>query len=481
MGSEFPSLQDHSLFHIITHINEYSPDNELALLPRHLRILLLQSVAPVHLVWLEKTAVAAGVDTDSVWGSFLQNSDNGLHRVWLSQEDDRLSQLQAAPRDLYVSYIYQKLFAKSQTLVQFGAKCLPLAVFLYGLSESVVGEGILKIVQNSPSSLVGRMDSLICCVPNFTPKLNSFESICCTLLTYNIFPRVLNLSLSSHDNLVGISSGKRRPSQLEQFFACSSVTEHLSVSLCDRLTDDVMTVTRILSGLGRCRESQLSTLKLAKVAQKTLLSIAPILTTTPCFCFKLKRLELFLFHGREMFVPLLVEILHHLTSLESLSLSFQRTSCGNLGHSLLSSLSQLFTYPNFKEMKLNYLIDFPVAGVISALLCSLANHQQSLELVQQRIAVPSHHSDLEFKLPSSQHAHHYGQKRDITFTNITASRSFYDWLFSMPTISLNTMRFTHCRVIIDGRGKLDLTEKLKAHPNASVTHFHCKNFRDVRW
>lgn len=481
MDSEFPSLQDHCLFHLITHINEYSPDNELALLPRHLRLLLLQSVAPVHLVWLERTAVAARIDTDSVWGRFLRYySNDGLHEVWLNQ-DGRFSQLQAAPRDLYVSYIYQKLFATTQPLlVHFDVKCLPLAVFLYGLSEPVVGEGILKIVQNNPFSLVGQINSLVCCVPNFTPDLNSFESICCTLLTYNIFPRVLDISLSSYDNLVNISSGKQRPSQLELFFACSAVTEHLSMNLCDRLADDVMTVTRVLSGLGRCGWSQLSTLKLAKVAENTLLSIAPILITQ-CSYFKLKRLELILFHGRERFIPPLVEILHHQTSLESLSLSFQRTTCGNLGQSLLSSLSQLFTYPNFKDMKLKYLIDFPIAGVISAFLCSLANHQQSLELVRQRIALPSHHPELDFKLPNSEHAHQYGQKKDLIFTNVTASRSFYDWLFSMPTISLNTMKFTHCKVISDGRKNLNLTERLEAHPNASITHFHCKNFRHVRW
>ena len=475
MESEFPSLQDHCLYHIITHIKDYSPDIEVALLPRHLRLLLLQNVAPVHLVWLERTAVASGIDTDSVWGRFLQYRDDGLQKLWLNQPDFPSSLQQAHPRDLYVSYIYKRLFATRLLL-----RCLSLALFLYGLSEPIVEEGILRLAQNSPTSLIGRVKSHLCCVPNFTPQLNTFESICCTLLTYNIFPRVLYLSLSSCNNLVGISSTSQRPSQLEQFFACSAVTEYLLVSLNDRLPEDVATTTRILSGLRRCRESQLSTLRLEKVAENTLSSIAPVLASKNVH-LTIKTLEFVLFHGSEQFIPPLVEILNHQTSLESLSLTFQKTTCGQFGRRLLSSLSRLFAYPNFKEMELKYLIDFPIAGIVSAFLCSMAVHQQSLELVQQRVAVPRNHLDLDFELPESKLAHLYGAKRDLICTSVTASRPFYDWLLSMPSICLNTMTFSNCGVIADGGSNFDVAEKLEAHPDASVTHFSCTNFHVVQW
>ena len=475
MEGAFPTLQDHCLYHLITHLNDYSPDNSLALLPRHLRLLLLQNVAPVHLVWLERTAVATGIDTDSVWERFVQHRSDGLHSGWINDY------LEHAPRDLYVSYIYQKLFTTSRCTLfvqSFGVSHYALALFLYGLSDPVVEEGVLKIAQNSPSTLVGRVKSSVFCVPNFTPKLNTFESACCTLLSYDIYPRALDLELSSHDNLVAVASSNQRPSQLEQLFACSAVTKHLYVSLNDRLADDVVTTTKILSGLGRSGGSQLSTLHLTQVAESTLLSIAPILTS-PKFHFQIKKLELVLFHGSEGFVPPLVEILQHQTSLESLSLTFQRTTCGTLGHKFTASLSHLFTYADFKEMKLKGLVDFPVAGVVSAFLSSPSSNHQTLELVQQRIAIRKDH---DFDLPSSEQAHQFGEKRDLIFTNLIASRFFYDWLFSMPSICLNRLTFSHCKVIADRQSKkLNLNQKLESHSDAVVTHFECKHFRIVQW
>lgn len=480
MESEFPSLQDHCLYHLVTHLNDYSPERALALLPRHLRHILLMNVAPVHLAWLERTVVAGGIDTDSIWERFVQHSDRGLHKGWLNQAELTLIP-HLVPRDLYVSFIYQKLFTTNHALLsQLDVNFYPIALFLYGLSEPVIEEGILKVAQNSPTSLIGQIDSLACCVPNYTPQLNTFEAVCSTMLTYNIFPRVLELSISSCDNLVTVGSSDQRPSQLEQIFACSAVTEHLSVTLNDRLTDDVITTTRILSGLGRCRQSQLSRLQLAKVSETTLVSIAPVLTSPTSF-LKIKTLELVLFHGSEKFVQPLVEILHYQTALESLSLFFRRTTCGKLGHRLISSLSQLFTYPKFKVMKLQYLIDFPIAGIISSFLCSPTNHLQRLELVHQRVAAPCDNSDLNFELPSEDHAHLYGLNKELMFKSVTASRAFYDWLFNMPCIRLNSLSFHRCRMLADGGRKVKPQTMLGIHPDACVSHFSCENFRLVQW
>ena len=410
----------------------------------------------------------------------MQHGEQGIHKGWLNQTELFWPE-GVATRDIYVSYVYWKLFTTNHAhLSQNNVNCYPLAMFLYGLSEPVVEEGILKIAQNSPSSLIGHIDSLTCCVPNYSPVLDSFESITSTLLTYDIFPRLLDVSVSSCDNLVAVGSNSDRSYQLEQIFACSAVTEQLYVTLNDRLSDDVVTATRILSGLASCQDSQLSTLHLTRVAEVTLSSVAPSLVS-PRFFLKIKSLSLNLFHGSEGFVPPLIEILQHQISLETLSLSFDRTTCGSLGHNLVSSLSQLFSYPNFKEMELKQQIDFPVVGVISAFLRSSANHQQILRLSHQRLALSSGHPDLNFELPTAEHSQQCGPQRDLVFENVTASRSFYDWLFSMPCLCLNSLRFKHCKAIDDGGSKLKLGTKLEAHPNASVSHYNNKMFGYVPW
>lgn len=483
MEGEFPSLQDHCLYYIITHLDDYSPENELSLLPRHLRHLLLQTVSPVHLVWLERTAVAAGIDTDAVWERFVQHRKEGLHQGWMTQTNLSLSQLHT-PKELFLSFVYKKLFATNRgklILQQFGVKHYDLPLFLFGLSEPVVEEGVLKIARNRPSTLIGQIKSLVFCVPNFRREMNMFESVCCTLLRYNLFPRVLELPLSSRDNLVAIASSNQRAHQLEQLFACSTVTELLSVTLNDRLADDVLTTTKIISGLGKCRETQLSTLQLGPVADNTLSSIVTVLAS-PNYFLKIKSLQLSLYRATEAFVTPLVEIVHHQKSLKSLSLSFQRTTCGKLQHKLLSSLSLLFTYPNFKEMKLRGLVDFSIAGIISAFLCSPSDNHQTLQLLQERLTLPHGRLNfVDFELPTSDQARCYGHKRDLVLTAVTGPRSFYDWLFSMPSMHLNKLIFRHCSAIADRGQKLNLSKMLEAHPDASVTNFVCKNFSFVQW
>ena len=484
--SEFPSLQDHCLYYLISHLDDYPIETTLIRLPRHLRHTLLLNVAPVHLAWLDKTQVARGIDTDSIWERFVQYGDQSIHKTWLKQVTEKASpDSEPEARDNFVSFVYSKLFITNQwhSLLSQNRDTYyyPLSVFLYGLAEPLVEDGVLKVAQNSPRSLIGRVDSLACCVPNYSPVLDSFESICSTLSSYNIFPRVLNVSISSHDNVVAIGNNSGRPRQLEQiFFACSATTKELHVTLNDRIPDDVITATRIVSGLASCSGSCLSIVDLRRVAELTLSSIAPILADPQLF-LKVKSLSLYLFHGSERFVKPLIKILSHQTSLQFLSLSFERTTCGPLGQDLVSSLSQVFTYPNFREMELKQQIDFPVVGVISAFLHSSIIHQQTLKLAHQRLAIPKGDPDLNFDLPSAEHSSQYGPQRSLILESVTGSRSFYDWLFSMPCLCFSLLQFAHCKAIDDGGNKLNLDMKYKTHPNASVLSFYCKRFRYVPW
>ena len=488
---EFPSLQDHCLYYLVTHLNDYPIEDTLDRLPRHLRRALLLNVAPVHLAWLDKTTVARGIDTDSIWERFLQHREEGVHKAWLRQikraaGSESEEPAGATARDAFISFVYSKLFVTNQWHAYSSQSCdlyrYPISVFLYGLAEPLVEEGVLRVAQNSPLSLIGNIDLLTCCVANYSPALDKFESVYPTLSKYGIFPRVLNASISSRDNLIAIGSSSARSHQLERMFCdCSPTTKELQVTLNDRIQGDIVTVTRIISGLASSSDSPLSTVDLGRVAEATLSSIAPILAD-PLLFLKIKFLSLHLFHGSEEFIPPLIKILKHQTSLQFLSLSFERTTCGSLGLDLVSSLSHVFTYPKFKKMELKQLIDFPVVGVISAFLCSSSTvHQQTLRLVHQRLAIPKGHPDLNFELPSAEHSRRYGLQKCLLFENVTASRSFYDWLFSVPCLCFSLLRFSHCKAIDDGGSKLNLNVKYRTHPNASVSTFTCKRFHYVSW
>ena len=483
--NEFPSLQDHCLYYLISHLDDYPLEATLARLPRHLRHTLLLNVAPVHLAWLDKTQVARGIDTGSIWERFVQHSEEGVHKAWLNHIK-KAGPEESDVCDMFISFIYSKLFVTNQWHAYSVSQNrdmfhYPLSVFLYGLAEPMVEEGVLKVAQNSPRSLVGKVDSFTCCVPNYSPVLDGFESVCATLLSYGIFPKFLKTSISSYDNLIAIGSSRGRPYQLEQMFcACSPTTKELHMTLSDRIPDDVVTVTRIFSGLASCSDSCLSTVDLRRVAEVTLSSIAPILANPRLF-LTIKSLSLHLFHGSEQFIPPLIKILNHQTSLQFLSLSFERTTCGSLGQDFVSSLSQVFAYPKFREMELKQLIDFPVVGVISAFLRSSTAHQQTLKVAHQRLAIPKGHPDLNFELPHAEHSRQYGPRKCLVFESVTASRAFYDWLFSMPCLCFSLLRFSHCKAIDDGGIKLSPDVKYRTHPNASVSSFHCKRFRHVPW
>lgn len=486
MEGEFPSLQDHCLHHLVTHLADHPPSTSLVLLPRHLRLLLLQNVAPLHLVWLERTVIAEGQDTSALWEKF---RDCALHKEWIvNQPTPTVPSSETIPmRDLYIAFIYYKLFSTTHPfpagylLSRRNSKCLPVAVYLYGLSEPMVGKGILQVARNSPLTLTGQIESQVVCVPDYSIEMNAFESVCAELLKYNAFSRVLYLPLSSCDNLLAIGSSARRRKQLEQLFTFSDVTEQLSVTLSDKLADDVTTTVKVLSGLGRSMMSRLSSLQLASVSEKTLSLITPLLSSPR---FRIKSLEFTLFQAKGSHVPLLVEILRYQTSLEVLYLTFNKTTCGDHGHLLLSSLCQLFTYPNFWKLKLQNMIDFPVAGLVSAFLCSSLSHDVTLELVKQRISdatVVDGSTIADLKLPTSDHAQQYGQKRYLIFDKLTASRTFYEWLFSMPCLNLNVLVIRFSKMIADGGELLNLEEKLATHSNASVTTFNGQYFNLVPW
>jgi hypothetical protein len=414
--------------------------------------------------------------------------DVGSHKAWLRQIK-RAAVLEtpgASARDAFISFVYSKLFVTNQWHAYSAQNYdnmyrYPLSVFLYGLVEPLVEEGVLKVALDSPLSLKGEVDLFNCCVPNYSPELDSFESVRSTLSSYGIFPRVLKTSISSCNNLIAIGSGSARLHQLEQmFYECSPTTKELQVTLSDRIQDDVVTVTKIFSGLASCSDSCLSTVDLGRVAEATLSSIAPILANPRLF-LKIESLSLHLFHGNEEFIPPLIKILKHQTSLQFLSLSFERTTCGSLGQDLVPSLSQVFTYPKFEKMELKQLVDFPVVGVISAFLCCSTAQQQTLTLVHQRFAIPEGHPDLNFELPSAEHSSRCGLQKCLVLESVTASRAFYDWLFSVPCLCFSMLKFSHCKAIDDGGIKLNLNEKYRTHPSAFVSTFSCERFDYVPW
>ena len=60
------ALQEQCVLYVVSHVHEFPP-HELALLPRHIRRGLLSQISPTHLLHLEQTSVAKGIDTEEIW------------------------------------------------------------------------------------------------------------------------------------------------------------------------------------------------------------------------------------------------------------------------------------------------------------------------------------------------------------------------------------------------------------------------------
>ena len=76
------SLREQCFLHLVIHVMEFS-SQELALLPEHYRQKLLRTVPPVHLYYLEQTAVADGIDTDAIWNEINQHpEDRNTRFAW---------------------------------------------------------------------------------------------------------------------------------------------------------------------------------------------------------------------------------------------------------------------------------------------------------------------------------------------------------------------------------------------------------------
>ena len=140
---EILSLQERCLLYLITHVEDYSPQT-LALLPRHLRRALLSSVAPLHLIQLDQTEVASGIDTEALWRdvnktigiSFLPDPSTSRQRFINAVFAEVTCRTSKSPYDRYRKHTVGNLVK------------LSLELSLFGLFEKRLSTGIVEYLQH---------------------------------------------------------------------------------------------------------------------------------------------------------------------------------------------------------------------------------------------------------------------------------------------------------------------------------------------
>ena len=134
---EFTSLQERCLLHLVTHVEDYSPQT-LALLPRHLRRALLSSMAPLHLYQLDQTEVASGIDTEALWNVVFD-------LVYRSPGRTEFQETNVDLRKRFVNIVSHEILydRTARSSNRANAEALKLHLNLLGLFEGCLGPGMI--------------------------------------------------------------------------------------------------------------------------------------------------------------------------------------------------------------------------------------------------------------------------------------------------------------------------------------------------
>ena len=144
---DFTSLQERCLLHLITHVEDYSPQT-LALLPRHLRRALLSSVAPLHLYQLDQTEVASGIDTEALWKVVFD-------LVYRSPGRTEFQETNADLRKRFVNIVsHEILYDRTARSSRANAEALKLHLNLLGLFKGCLSSGMICYLRHTKGPYV---------------------------------------------------------------------------------------------------------------------------------------------------------------------------------------------------------------------------------------------------------------------------------------------------------------------------------------
>ena len=468
------SLQDHCLFHLICHLDQYSPA-QLALLPRRLRQFLLQIVPPFQLFWLAKTPVGSGINTDGTWEEMSALSDS----IWASYRI--LDSVEDSWQDRFVGYICHLLF--NQQNRSYAVK--RISQLMFALHKE-------RLEEDTVSALARTIQSLFISVPPcylvpFRCPVADENSIASLLVEHLALPKVLEIDSETLMDTKLWQFRMKPNSQLRLLFR--SVR---SVSfICHPKNSSV--VVFILKEATQSVLGGLKWVQLWNSDRDTILSITPVLSAPNGYkgLRKLHFLPKFSGHTSSRRTssrtrasryrigdigPNLFTIICNQTALESVSLSCILFDSWSEAQIFGSGLAFLIGQPQLQTLKIQHCERLPLESLqllILAQLASTPNSQQYLTFESMDIASARAQTDLGRDDSLSQleptRDQESGMKKHLYFNRVEFTFELIERFLLFDFICLNTLDFNQC-IVTDGY-EGSIQSFFAQHPNFYVQKF----------
>ena len=431
------SLQDGCFLYLLTHSGDFPPHG-LALLPRHLRSILLHMAPPVYLYYLEKTAVASQIDTDTIWKKIGEHCQSQVKWPFYSS----LLAESYECRDCLIAAIWDELL---------GGKWRSVSQKMFGPRDNW--------------KMGFTLGSAVCAEFKHCLVENEIEAAS-YLMTLGAFPKVLEV-MTTH---VPLSRLWRNRSFLNQILQqCRPLHVKLWGGIC---------IECVLKGLAQSPQPELQELELYFTSSAILSVIAHLFAQADSFSLKKLVINLSqdtkLTESREVLPPL-VTIIRSQKNLQSLELA-QMESCSSINAkasvSLAPILATLLQRPQFQSLTLISLKELPLHVVLSILEgFVLSQPENELHLSFENVGILHYKVDSQDgrKPPclDGQRAKLTGLKKYLYFRNMAVPKAVVTWLCSMQCICFNTLYFHTYK-----QHASEIRKCFQSHPN-----FHVQNYK----
>ena len=435
------SLQDGCFLYLLTHTGDFPPHG-LALLPRHLRSILLHMAPPVYLYYLEKTAVVSQIDTDTIWkkiGEHCQSQVKWPFYISLLAESYEC-------RDCLIAAIWDELL---------GGKWRNVSQKMFGPGDN------WKVGFTLGSAMYPEFNH--CLVENEIEAASY-------LMTLGAFPKVLEV-MTTHVTLSRLWKNRSFLNQILQ--QCRPLHVKLWGGIC---------IECVLKGLAQGPQPELQELELYFTSSAVLSVIAHLFAQADSFSLKKLVISLSqdtkLTESREVLPPL-VTIIRSQKNLQSLELA-QMESCSSINAkasvSLAPILATLLQRPQFQSLTLISLKEIPLHVILSILEgFVLSQPENELHLSFENVGILHYKVDSQDgrKPPclDSQQAKLTGLKKYLYFRNMAVPKAVVTWLCSMQCICFNTLYFHTYK-----QHAFEIRKCFQSHPNFQVQNYKFQEF-----
>lgn len=358
-------LQDLSLLYLVSHIKEY-PLQELALLPESMRLELLRSVAPVHLCLLDRTEVASGINTTSIWEEI---SETGM-LPWYTLDFPGDSM-----RESFIQYTTELLFTRA---FNFSDTRNPNSYYemVFGIHK----ERLNKSVANCLPYFVTKTSTdyfIPCCSPPVTEM-----DITKYLVSTNAHPTCLQVCTNV---LVNSALWRGRDNGVLDIFL--SKIERITIHCTDRHST-IQPSYVLLKTIIESPHSELKCLEIEYAVGSLVPAITPLFSASDAFN-SLTVLSIAFKWGVKMGQNVgtsLATVIHtQLHSLESVALG--RFSCDSRSEvkDLFVSLAEVMVQPHCRKLRLFEVVGLPSKAIEMLTTAYTKSYSKDLTLVFDRV------------------------------------------------------------------------------------------------